>query len=243
MKNLNKNGIFDVKKWLMNKKIEKPKTKWDSLKPFDVNSEKLDFVEFPADQYVPEETKKKQVVLHHTVSDPNNSHGDLSYWISTSQRIATHIIIRNDGKALQCYSSKLWGYHLGAGNSNLDKHSIAIEIDNWGPLKYKKGKFYNAYDQKVKIKDDEVVEFPGDGFRGHNYFPKYTEAQIETVGELLLLFNKKYNIPLKYNEDMWNVSNKALNGKKGIWTHVSFRSDKSDCFPQPELVEMLKSLG
>ena len=41
---------------------------------------------------------------------------------------------------------------------------------------------------------------------------------------------------------MWDISDKALAGEAGVWTHVSFRTDKSDCHPQPELIQMLKSL-
>jgi hypothetical protein len=39
---------------------------------------------------------------------------------------------------------------------------------------------------------------------------------------------------------MWDYSRAAMNGSPGIFTHVSFRKDKSDCFPQVELVEVLK---
>ena len=52
-----------------------------------------------------------------------------------------------------------------------------------------------------------------------------------------------YNIPLGYRGDkIWDVSEEALKGEVGVWTHVSDRPDKSDCHPQPELLEMLKSL-
>jgi len=45
-----------------------------------------------------------------------------------------------------------------------------------------------------------------------------------------------------YNGNMWDVNEDALNGEPGVWTHVSYRSDKSDCHPQPELIDVLKSL-
>jgi hypothetical protein len=41
---------------------------------------------------------------------------------------------------------------------------------------------------------------------------------------------------------MWEVTSKALNLEEGIFTHASYRKDKSDCFPQYELIDMLKSL-
>jgi hypothetical protein len=41
--------------------------------------------------------------------------------------------------------------------------------------------------------------------------------------------------PLEFNTN-------ALEGYPGIWSHTSVRTDKSDIFPQPELLLMLKSL-
>jgi hypothetical protein len=41
---------------------------------------------------------------------------------------------------------------------------------------------------------------------------------------------------------MFEFSSDAIDGKPGVWTHVSFRKDKSDCHPQPELIDMLKTI-
>jgi len=57
-----------------------------------------------------------------------------------------------------------------------------------------------------------------------------------------VFWNEKYKIPLDYNPTMFDVSQEALSGKAGIWSHTSFRKDKSDIHPQPELIQMLKSL-
>lgn len=40
----------------------------------------------------------------------------------------------------------------------------------------------------------------------------------------------------------FGLNSAALAGKPGVWTHVNFRKDKSDCHPQPQLIEMLISL-
>ena len=40
----------------------------------------------------------------------------------------------------------------------------------------------------------------------------------------------------------FGLNSAALTGKPGLWTHVNFRGDKSDCHPQPQLIEMLISL-
>jgi len=198
-------------------------------------------VEFPEEQYFPEDTDKHQVVLHHTASGRGAS-GDYGYWQSTDGRIATCCVIDHGGVVHQSFHSKYWGYHIGAHHANniwLQKHSIGIEIDSWGQLRYRNGKFYSWADEEVP--EDRVVEYP-DGFCSHRFFERYTARQIETVQQLLLHWHIIYGIPLDYHPDMWDVSEKALGKEAGIWTHVSYRSDKVDCHPQPELIEMLKNL-
>ena len=247
------------------------KTDWTTLKPINVSL--IEPIDFPTNKYYPIEYNKSIVVLHHTVSGPG-IRGDVEHWLSLADRIATCIIIDDKGIANQCFSSKYWAHHLGVKstflkaegfadwttrNVELNRASIAIEIDNWGGLilgdgsakqfglkedktpnmiKTVTGKYYAAYGNAVTCQVQEYAQ----PFRGYKYFEKYSEAQIQTVGELLLLWNIKYGIPLDYHEDMWDISKKGLSGAPGIWTHDTFRTDKSDCHPQPELIEMLKTL-
>jgi len=224
---------------------------WTKLKPIELS--KIKAVDFPDEQYYPIETTKKQLVLHHTVSGPG-VRGDLQTWLNDTSRVATHFIIDRDGTLYQLFSSKYWAHHLGVTknilteygftdiqtrNVKLNQNSIGIEIDNWGYLtKTSDGKFKTVYGNIVDV---DVQEYPN-LFKGYRYYEKYSNAQIQTIGELLLYFNKKFGIPLDYNEDMWNVSKDALSGKSGIWSHCSFRPDKSDLHPQKEVIDMLKTL-
>jgi len=247
------------------KKTNSDKMKWSDLKPIEIS--KIKKIDFPEDSYYREDTPKNQVVLHFTVSGEGVK-GDIDTWLSMKSRVATPLIVERDGTPYQIFSSKYWAHHLGIKstflkeqgfkdsskrNDLLNKGSIGIEIDNWGGLvlgdgtekkfgnklvKTIKGKFYADYGNVVNV---PVVEYPN-GFRGYYYFEKFTDHQIQTVGELLLFFNKRYDIPLDYNEDMWDISKDALSGKRGIYTHVSYRTDKSDLHPQVEMIEMLKAL-
>lgn len=222
---------------------------------------KINQVDFPSNQYYRKPTKKNQIVLHHTVSGQGVD-GDINWWLKTSSRIATHIIIDWEGNIYQCYSSKYWGHHLGVSakyikklgtkksNKFLNKHSIAIEIDSWGGLMKHNNKWYPAKWDKRKRKNipnithnpiENIQKYPK-GFKGFFAFEKYTDAQINSVRKLLKFWESRYDIPLDYNDKMWDVNKDALNGNSGVWTHVSYRPDKSDCHPQPELIDMLKSL-
>lgn len=213
---------------------------WTDLKPLNLSDEKLQLVDW--DKYYKEEYEKKQIVLHHTVSGPG-IRGDLLTWKKYKSNIGTCLIVERDGTIKQLFSSRYYAYHLGAGKPYLDKTSIAIELDNWGQLEEKNGKLYTIYGNEVDV---ETVHY-SEGFRGEQLFEAYSIAQLRSVGELLLLWNKTYNIPLQYNEDMWDVSKKALRGDPGVWTHVSYRPwpssrNKWDCHPDPNLKSMLRTL-
>ena len=209
---------------------------WSSLKPIDLT--KINFVSYPENKYFRQVYQKTQVVLHHTVSGPG-IRGDLATWLNNPHRVATCIIIDRDGTPNQMFSSKYWGYHTGKGKG-IDRHSVAIEFDNWGGLTKQNGNYYATYGNKV----DVPVTSYDEGFRGYDHYESYTNEQIQTAMELILLWRDRYGIPVNYNEDMWDISSRALNGEPGVWGHTSYRpaSDKQDCHPQPELIEALKGL-
>ncbi len=222
-------------------------------------------VDFKPEQYKREETSKNCVVLHHTVSG-KFAQGVIDWWNSNPDKIATHFIIQNDGKIFQLYSSKYWAHHLGIKatflkkkgysdynirNELLNKCSVSMEICNWGGLVKSGDKFHPAkWDDKLKkyvpntkitIPNDQVETY-SKPFRDFKYFEKYSTEQIESIGKLLVYLSDKFGIPKDYNEKIWDVNDDALSGKPGIYTHCSYRSDKSDCHPQPELIEMLKTI-
>lgn len=224
---------------------------WTNLKPIDLTKIKL--YPFPETKYFHDEYEKTQIVLHHTVSG-NGVDGDISTWINGKYNVGVAIVIDRLGVPWQLFGSKCWAYHLGTGDHSLDKHSIAIEIDNWGgfilgdgtikkfgdkTIQTVSGKYYAYYGNAVE--NISLQEYP-DGYRGYNYFEKYTMEQIKTVGELLLYWRSRYNIPLYYNPAIFNFSQEAINGKPGVWSHTSYRKDKSDIHPQPEMIDMLRTI-
>lgn len=212
---------------------------------------------FPQSQYIREQHTKDQIFLHHTAgnSDP---FGVFRYWASNPERIATCVAVGGkppknarwvDGEVAQGFSSKYWAFHLGLKEStfqkynlpyqSLDRISIGVEICNWGQLTQSNGKFYNYVN--LIVPDDEVCEL-NIPFKGYKYFHAYTDAQIETVRELLVLWKNRFDIPLDYNPDIFNITTRALKGEPGVYTHNSVRSDKFDVYPHPKLIDMLQSL-
>lgn len=224
----------------------------------ELDLKKIKQVPLSEGQYVNEDTKKLQIVLHHTAGN-SSAPSTINMWNADDRgRIATCVVISGkglskntfDGEIAQAFSSKKWAYHLGVKPDvfrangvkyqNLDKISIGIEICNWGPLEKRGDKFYNYVDRVVPADQVCELDIP---YKGHKYYHAYTDAQIESVRQLLVYWSKIHGISLTYRHvDMWGVSKNALSGVAGVYTHNSYRKDKTDVSPQPKLIEMLKSL-
>lgn len=199
-------------------------------------------------QYYQEEFPKKQIVLHHTVSN-GNAKNVMAWWAKTPARIGVPFIIDREGIIYQCFSSKHWAHHLGTkakNNTTINQQSIGIEMCSWGPLKRSplkdgsvKAKFYSS--TGIEIPNNEVVEL-NKPFRGSQYYQCYTEKQLKSLQILINYLCETYNIPKTYNPDMWDYSKMAMNINPGIFTHVSFRKDKSDCFPLDDLIKKIQEL-
>lgn len=200
--------------------------------------------------YYMKEYQKIQIYLHHTVS-PNrrtiNRNGitsDVNWWKSQNNYVNTPYIIDSDGLIYQLYQDKYWAFHLGTKDQHLNRISIGIELDNLGPLVWtKKGYTSFAYPNRYFVSDDNVIDYETKGYRGHRFYEQYSKEQIESLRLLLLHLTQKYNIPTTYNEDIWDITQKAFNHEPGIYSHTSVRKDKSDLHPQKELITMLKELN
>lgn len=205
---------------------------------------------------------KKQIYIHHTVSN-GNPLGSINWWRKQANGVAAFVVIAGkqftpqatykDGDIYQCFSSKYWAHHLGLkqehllpnglSNIQLNRGSIAIEICGWGALsKNADGTFSPVDYPQVILQANEVQRYPKK-YRGVEYYQKYTPAQIESLRKLLVYLCDTYKIDSTYKGDaIFDVDRRALKGENGIFTHTSVRPDKSDCHPQPELIAMLKGL-
>ena len=201
-----------------------------------------------SNQYNHEEHPKRQIYLHHTAGGPSATNV-AKFFNSQPGRVATAFIIGAKGTIVQCFSSKHWAYHLGLNQEvfneagvtyqSLDKISIGIEICNYGPLTKRNGYYYNYLGARV---DYTEVEFLDKKYKGHIYWQKYTDAQIESTRQLLVYLCDAYKIPRDYYASIFDIDKRALQGDRGIFTHNSVRKDKSDIYPCPRMITMLKAL-
>lgn len=198
---------------------------------------RLKRVNFPIKNYFQTFQDKTQIVLHHTAG--GSAEGAITWWKTRNGgtgTIATPYVIERGGDIYQLFNAFQWAHHLGvAGKPNLDKHSIGIELVCWGAI--------SENDIGGKVKPDEVVDYGTNPFRGSRYFQSYTDAQLESLRLLLPILGAFAGIPLECTfQSLFTLHKDALSGKPGIYTHASFRQDKSDCHPQKELQEILSGL-
>lgn len=161
---------------------------------------------------------------------------------------------------------------VGINNEKLNSESIGIEIDSWGGLVYSGGYWYPPIQNSNSVADTrnkpipvaDVIQYTASqyskGYHGFYGFERYTPEQIKALRTLIYAIGSVWTkIPLGYVNDIyssdsvnmwgkdvvlgvWTAEHDAYAQKLGIWTHVSYLPDKSDCHPQPELITMLKSL-
>lgn len=226
----------------------------------------------PAGEFVAKETTKKWIFLHHTAGRENPYQTIDGWSKDQRGRVGTHYVIgglstkldlnsdldkeqsKYDGKILQAIPDRYWGYHLGSVKSGtMHSGSLSIELCSAGILeKEDDGTYRTWYNTKVHPSQVAILDEP---YRGSIYYHKYSQEQIKSLKALLLLLADKHDINLKSGivsklqtnaanpDSAFKYQEEISRGRiTGILTHGQVRSDKSDIFPQPELVKMLLSL-
>lgn len=173
-------------------------------------------------QYIKRKYKKTQIVLHHTVSSNFNS----VYWAwqQSKDRIGTAFVINKKGIVYELFPPEYWAYHLGGKSAKEhNMQSIGIELVNEGPL-VKNNDDYFWFNGQLEYEGEvsESLEW-----RGYKYWAKYTDAQYESLAELLKIICCKFKIPdVVYASHNYNFE--LLNNFKGVISHCNVREDKTD---------------
>jgi len=180
-------------------------------------------------QFYHEVTKKEQVCWHHSAGGSAKSSVD--WWNSVPARIATPYFVERNGDIIEVFDDKYWAYALGIkGGILIEKKTIQIEMASFGWLTEKNGKYFGMGNKEIP---KENVQLYPKGYRGAKAYEKYTPQQIDNTVYLTKHLAKKHKLKLKAEKDFWLFGAKAT----GLYSHTTFRKDKSDFHPQPELIE------
>jgi len=217
------------------------------------------------DEYVRDYGKIKPVnLIIHDTAGWDNPYNTIASWNRDKRgRVCTQYCIgglnirgntKHDGEVVECFPDNYLGWHTGnVGDwEHVAKLSVGIEINNFGRLTEKNGKFYNYVNYEVPSEQVVTLEKP---HRGYLHYHKYSEKQIENLRLLILhiqrihpTINISNGLPalLKLVDpfEAFEFNDEAYYGRtRGLWTHTNVRKDKNDCSPQPLLVDILKTFS
>ena len=210
----------------------------------------------PKGEYKAGPTKKEFVFLHHTAGW-HKPYKTIDSWGRDSRgAVSTEFVLggqsikgndnQYDGVMVQAFPEGGYGWHLGKnGSQHMHTHSVGIEVNNFGYIK--DGKTYAG----VKAHESQIVTLDKP-FRGYKTWHRYSDAQIEALHKWILYIAERDGIDVRAGlpalvkekgADAFEFNEDAYYGRvKGLWTHTNTRKDKTDMFPQQELLDMLTSL-
>lgn len=210
----------------------------------------------PTGEYKSGPTNKEYVFLHHTAGW-HNPYNCIDQWGRDNRgAVATEFVLggpsvkgndtKYDGEMVQAFPEGGYGWHLGKnGSQHMHTHSVGIEVCNFGYVV--NGKTYAG----TKVDDSQIVTLDKP-FRGHKTWHKYSDAQIEELRKWILWIGERDSIDVRKGLPEWikqrgadafEFNEEAYYGRvKGLLTHTNTRKDKTDMFPQQELLDMLVEL-
>ena len=210
----------------------------------------------PKGEYKVGPTNKEYLFLHHTAGW-HNPYKCIDAWGKDDRgTIATEFVLggqsiknddnKYDGTLLQCIPEGGYGWHLGKnGSQYMHDHSVGLEICNFGYIE--NGKTYAG----VTAHDSQIVTL-AKPFRGYKTWHRYSDAQVEATRKLILYIAERDSIDVREGLYKWikdkgaaafEFNEDAYYGKvKGLLTHCNTRKDKTDLFPQQEIIDMILSL-
>lgn len=143
--------------------------------------------------------KAQFLVIHYTASGPSS---DIAkYFKSPAAKVSAHLVIRRDGTIIQCVPFDTQGWHAGRSqwvdvkgklHIGLNKNSIGIEIENWGPLKKTGSGWVSWTGQPVDA--SKVVEARHKFGVPNGGWEIFTEAQVDATIEASKAICEAYDI-------------------------------------------------
>ena len=236
---------------------------WEALNEIDTDESSVYHNKLYSQHFLPygefskSKTLKEYVFIHHTAGW-NNPYKTIDRWGRDSRgMIATEFVIGGqnikkpndlifDGEIVQAFPTGHYAWHLGKnGNQKMHTNSVGIELNNFGYIE--DGRTYVG---GIAL-PNQIVELDEE-FRGHKFWHRYSDKQLNSLEKLLKFISKRDNIDIrkglpdeirKHGAKAFEFNTDAYYGRiKGLWTHTNTRKTKYDCFPQKELMDMLTSL-
>tara|TARA_R110000868_G_scaffold310786_1_gene571945 strand:+ start:2284 stop:3201 length:918 start_codon:yes stop_codon:yes gene_type:complete len=212
----------------------------------------------PKNEYIKGPIKNLYMFIHHTAGweDPYKC---IDSWGRDDRgAIATEFVMggqkvttgddTHDGVMVQAFAEGNQGWQLGkTGSGIMNRQSVGIEICNFGYLTNELKTYAGQ-----KAHESQVCKL-AEPFKGYTNWHNYSTKQIAELEKWLKYIADRDNIDLRIGLVQWikkqgptkafGYQDDAYYGKvKGLLTHTNVRKDKFDCYPHPDLIDMLLSL-
>lgn len=179
----------------------------------------IDFSKKWGGLHYPIPQEKSILFLHHTAGlSVHSSEEWLRISSSKSYReknffVGVNYFVGLDGTIIKAIPEEYWAWHSGTGNSNIDKSSISIELENLGYLNSITSKVFNDLYNREWVLEKEVEDkiylkhkssyagelsivvkrFPK--WRGFEYYHLYSKEQIDSLIALSSELFSRHPIP------------------------------------------------
>ena len=211
----------------------------------------MNTIEIKKKQYIAKSTEKTQIYLCHSVS------GDDAKEYVASLPQAPHYVIDRKGNLFSAVPIDNYSRFLGVTENDvpdfrMDENSITIALLSYGVLLRNGEKFYklgafdkdkNKYTPDLSIPVEHPYEYcPCAPFRNFIYYEMYADKQLATLRKLLKDLIEKLKIDYNFDASAGAISRRALQKKPGIYLRSQLAQRFTDCHPQRELLNILKSI-
>ena len=212
----------------------------------------------PKGEYVEGPIENDYIFLHHTAGGAN-PYRCIDHWGRDDRgRIATEFVLggvnhRNEndeynGVMVQAFPEGAQGFHLGkTGSGYMNRHSVGLEICSMGHLDENMKTYVGSV-----CAESQIIQLD-EAFKGKLFWHAYTEEQIKATEKWLRYVGERDGIDIriglkqfiqKYGPTKgFDFIEDAYYGKvKGLLTHTNVRKDKTDCYPDERLIDVILSL-
>jgi len=212
----------------------------------------------PKGEYIAGPIENEYIFLHHTAGW-HNPYNCIDQWGRDSRgRVATEFVLGGknhkdgssefDGVMVQAFPEGGYGWHLGRTQSGwMNRHSVGLEICSFGQLDSDKKTYIGT------TPCEEEIATLKEPFKGSLYYHKYSDAQIKATEKWIRYVSERDGIDVRIGLKQFIQKHGPIKGfgfqmdaclgnVKGLLTHTNVRQDKSDCYPDPDFVDMILSL-
>ena len=142
------------------------------------------------------------IIIHYTAG--YDARSAANFLANDETNVSAHVVAGRKGEIIQMVDFETQAWHAGKSRFkeqvNLNRFSVGIELENYGPLSYHNGQYLTWFNKVVPA--DEVVELKHPLTQNMCFWQSFTKEQLTTLEELckLLLLTYKFKRILGHNE-------------------------------------------